>query len=90
MGTVPIVIFRGLGQSRAQGLGELGPHHFPGYRPTWSLSKRKRLYTRTREGILLRRAGNPLQPFWAPRLVRPLHEGSLHPSLLSDLTIFTY
>ena len=44
MGTVPIVIFRGLGQSRAQGLGELGPPHFPGYRPTWSLSKLYRLY----------------------------------------------
>ena len=34
--------------------------------------------------------GNASIPFWAPRLVRPLHEGSLHPSLLSDLTIFTY
>ena len=44
MGTVPIVIFRGLRQSRAQGLGELGPPHFPGYRPTWSLSKLYRLY----------------------------------------------
>ena len=31
MGTVPIVIFRGLRQSRAQGLGELGTPHFPGY-----------------------------------------------------------
>ena len=46
MGTVPIVIFRGLPQSRAQGLGELGPPHFPGYRPTWSLSKLYRLYNR--------------------------------------------
>ena len=35
MGTVPIVIFRGLGQSRAQGHGELGPPHFPGYTPAW-------------------------------------------------------
>ena len=37
--------FLSLRQSRAQGLGELVPPHFPGYRPTWSLSKRKRLYT---------------------------------------------
>jgi len=27
MGTVPILDFRGLGQSRAWGLGELGPPH---------------------------------------------------------------
>ena len=33
MGAAPIVIFRGLPQSRAQGVGELGPPHFPGYRP---------------------------------------------------------
>ena len=33
MGAAPIVIFRGLGQSRAQGHGELGPPHFPGYEP---------------------------------------------------------
>ena len=31
MGAAPIVIFRGLPQSRAQGHGELGPPHFPGY-----------------------------------------------------------
>ena len=35
MGAAPIVIFRGLGQSRAQGHGELGPPHFPGYTPAW-------------------------------------------------------
>ena len=35
MGTVPIVIFRGLCISRAQGLGELGPPHFPVSRSAW-------------------------------------------------------
>ena len=45
MGTVPIVIFRGLGQSRAQGLGELGTPHFPGYTPAWYNPKLNHLYT---------------------------------------------
>ena len=44
MGTIPIVIFRGLGQSRAQGLGELGPPHFPGYTPAWWNPKLNHLY----------------------------------------------
>jgi len=35
MGTVPIVIFRGLCISHPQGHGELGPPHFPGYTPAW-------------------------------------------------------
>ena len=29
----------------------------------------------TREGILLRRAGSPLHPFWPPRMVRPRYAG---------------
>ena len=44
MGTVPIVIFRVLPQSRAQGLGELGPPHFPVSRSAWYNPKRKYLY----------------------------------------------
>ena len=44
MGTVPIVIFRGLGQSRAQGLGELGPPHFPVSRSAWYNPKLYLLY----------------------------------------------
>ena len=44
MGTVPIVIFRGLRQSRAQGLGELGTPHFPGYTPAWYNPKLNHLY----------------------------------------------
>ena len=45
MGTVPIVIFRGLPQSHAQGHGELGPPHFPGYTPAWWNPKLNHLYT---------------------------------------------
>ena len=41
----------------------------------------------TREDILLRRAGNPLQPFWAPRLVRLQYAESYFSSLLSDFYI---
>ena len=44
MGTVPIVIFRGLRQSHAQGHGELGPPHFPGYTPAWYNPKLEHLY----------------------------------------------
>ena len=50
MGTVPIVIFRGLRQSRPQGHGELGPPHFPGYTnnkqqtPAWCNPRMKHLY----------------------------------------------
>ena len=45
MGAAPIVIFRGLRQSRAQGHGELGPPHFPGYTPAWWNPKLNHLYT---------------------------------------------
>ena len=44
MGTVPIVIFRGLRQSHAQGHGELGTPHFPGYTPAWYNPKLEHLY----------------------------------------------
>ena len=44
MGTVPIVIFRVLPQSRAQGLGELGPPHFPVSRSAWYNPKLYLLY----------------------------------------------
>ena len=46
MGTVPIVIFCGLCISHAQGLGELGPPHFPGLgcRPAWYNPKLYYLY----------------------------------------------
>ena len=44
MGTVPIVIFRGLRQSHAQGHGELGTPHFPGYTPAWWNPKLNHLY----------------------------------------------
>ena len=44
MGAAPIVIFRGLRQSRAQGLGELGTPHFPGCRPAWWNPKLYHLY----------------------------------------------
>ena len=47
MGTVPIVIFRGLRQSRAQGHGELGPPHFPVSRSAWWNPKRKYVYSKT-------------------------------------------
>ena len=45
MGAALIVIFRVLPQSRAQGLGELGPPHFPGCRPAWYNPKLYYLYT---------------------------------------------
>ena len=41
---VPIVIFCGLCISHAQGLGELGPPHFPGCRPAWYNPKLYYLY----------------------------------------------
>ena len=44
MGAAPIVIFRGLPQSRAQGHGELGTPHFPGYTPAWYNPKLNHLY----------------------------------------------
>ena len=45
--TVPIVIFRGLRQSHAQGHGELGTPHFPGYTPAWWNPKLNHLYSYT-------------------------------------------
>ena len=45
MGAAPIVIFRGLRQARAPGLGELGTPHFPGYTPAWWNPKLNHLYT---------------------------------------------
>ena len=49
MGTVPIVIFRGLCISHSWGHGELGPPHFPVSRSAWWNPIRKYLYKYTIE-----------------------------------------